>query len=586
MKDQKLMAELLVLLLLLAVPLTAFTTTDVYYVTSDDATGREHSCPLHQICHNLSYYISQPNSYFTSDTTIVFLEGEHSFDDFVNVSNVHNLTLKGQGQWPVAGAEETVMQSTVILTCIRGSGGFYFATSHNITVEGLTIVNCGRFSYNSIAAVMYFNTVNSLVFRKNSIQHMTGYGSFFHNCDNATITNSSYYHSAMCKHGDHTYGGGVGIEYETQYSNTGYTLELSHSNMTKCCNYQLGGGLYLITKPEFPSVKVLFSHLVLSHNTAVQGGGLAVDLLGDGNVTLIISNCVFFNGTGLISNGGIEINVTVESEIIIQNTNLVENIGPATSEIHVAIFAKLADFSMLNSTIVHTETYSNYGVWIQCNNWCSDVKFINTKMRFAKLHQMGLSVLSSGPLSVQMNGCQFEGSRGVPLIVSVTQSQTIIKNCKFSNNTGGLSVIKMLCNGINQCSTVIYSSIIADNKMTGITLIETRSEFIGRNVIQNNRNTEGAGIILSYNSYIQVEGQLYLYDNVVDQHGGAILVLQSILSTPIPYAIPLCSLYFNDNSSSVTFSGNKALKGGSDMYGATLMGCGNNFHGRLVPTPQ
>ena len=122
--------------------------------------------------------------------------------------------------------------------------------------------------------------------------------------------------------------------------------------------------------------------------------------------------------------------------------------------------------------------------------------------------------------------------------------------------------------------------------MTGITLIETRSEFIGRNVIQNNRNTEGAGIILSYNSYIQVEGQLYLYDNVVDQHGGAILVLQSILSTPIPYAIPLCSLYFNDNSSSVTFSGNKALKGGSDMYGATLMGCGNNFHGRLVPTPQ
>ena len=219
------MAELLVLLLLLAVSLTAFTTTDVYYVT---AAGREQSCPPHQICHNLSYYIAQPDSYFTSDTTIVFLEGEHSFDrdDFVNVSNVHNLTLKGQGQWPVSGAEETVMQSTVILTCTRGRGGFYFATSHNITVEGLTIVNCGRFSYNSIAAVMYFNTVNSLVFRKNSIQHMTGYGSFFHNCDNATVTNSSYYHSAMCKHGDHTYGGGVGIEYETQYSNTGYTLEL------------------------------------------------------------------------------------------------------------------------------------------------------------------------------------------------------------------------------------------------------------------------------------------------------------------------------------------------------------------------
>ena len=28
-----------------------------------------------------------------------------------------------------------------------------------------------------------------------------------------------------------------------------------------------------------------------------------------------------------------------------------------------------------------------------------------------------------------------------------------------------------------------------------------------------------------------------------------------------------------DNSSSVTFSGNRAGKGGSDMYGAILMGC-------------
>ena len=73
------MAALLVLLLLLAVPLTAFT-TNVYYVTADDAAGHEQSCPPHQICHNLSYYISQPDHYFTSDTTIIFLEGKHSFD--------------------------------------------------------------------------------------------------------------------------------------------------------------------------------------------------------------------------------------------------------------------------------------------------------------------------------------------------------------------------------------------------------------------------------------------------------------------------------------------------------------------------
>ena len=211
------MAALLVLLLLLAVPPTAFTTTDVYYVTAHDAAGHEQSCPPHQICHNLSYYISQPDSYFTNDITIIFLEGEHRFDreDLVHVINVHNLTLKGQGQWPVAGAEETVMQSTVIINCTRGPGGFYFGTSHNITVEGLTVVNCGGLNN---GVVFYFSTVQSLFFHKNSIQHMTGYGLFVLNCDNVTITNCSYYHSTMCNISDSSpiYGGGVGILYDTQ----------------------------------------------------------------------------------------------------------------------------------------------------------------------------------------------------------------------------------------------------------------------------------------------------------------------------------------------------------------------------------
>ena len=102
-------------------------------------------------------------------------------------------------------------------------------------------------------------------------------------------------------------------------------------------------------------------------------------------------------------------------------------------------------------------------------------------------------------------------------------------------------------------------------------------------MIQNNRNTEGAGIILSYNSYIQVEGQLYLYDNVVDQHGGAILVLRSYCLHE--YLMQFLYVHYTSMTipAPVTFSGNKALKGGSDMYGATLMGCGNNSHGRLVP---
>ena len=49
-----------------------------------------------------------------------------------------------------------------------------------------------------------------------------------------------------------------------------------------------------------------------------------------------------------------------------------------------------------------------------------------------------------------------------------------------------------------------------DNNMTGISIVGKYNivEFIGRNVIQNNRNTEGAGIRLLSNVYISVQGEL------------------------------------------------------------------------------
>ena len=565
------MAALLVLLLLLAIPPTTFTATDVYYVIAHDAAGHEQSCPPHKICHNLSYYISQPDSYFTSDTTIIFLEGEHSFDreDLVHVSNVHNLTLKGQGQWPVAGAEETVMQSTVIINCIKGRGGFFFGTSQNITVEGLTVVNCGGLDNR---AVFYFDTVQSLLFYKNSIWHMTGYGLYVYNCDNVIVTNCSYYHSTVCD----SSGGAVGIEYDTQYSNTGYTLELSHSNMTKCCG-RLGGGVSLITKPEFISVTVVLTHLLLVKNSAQSGGGLGAVMDGNGKLNLTVSNCLFTHGYADHYGGGMYFEVnTIQSLITIQSTDLVENFNHDSSELFYYKFpGEASSLFLINSTIVHTETHSDYGVQIT-GSCCPNVTITNTRIRLTKQDKFGLYITSYRPIetSVQMNDCQFEGSQSVGAIAFFKLTETVITNCTFTNNTGGHSVIIIDCNtGYDiSCSTITNSS-ISNNKMTGITISVGNSivHFRGRNVIQNNRNTEGAGIILQNISQFKVHGELLLYNNTANKHGGAILVKE-----PLFYLLKqssTCTLSFEKTSSSVTFSGNKAAKGGSDMYGAILMGC-------------
>ena len=600
-------AALLVLLLLLAVPLTAFTTTDVYYVTADDA---EQSCPPHQICHNLSYYISQPDHCFTSHTTFIFLKGEHNFyrEDLVHVSNVHNLTLKGQGQWPVAGAEETVWQSTVIINCTRGRGGFYFAVSHNITVEGLTVVNCGGLeSHNK--AVMYFDTVVNLFFLKNSIQHMTGYGLFVHNCDNVIITNCSYYHSALCDNSDYQhayyYGGGVGIVYDTQYSNTGYTLELSHSNMTKCCSVLSeiggGGGIFLqvgtsLLKSRFGPVRVVLSHLVLSQNSASDSYSSPAAGLGavmNGNVSLIISNCLFFHGHAFDQGtGGMDFFVDTGRVVItIENTDLVENEGFLTSEISFDNFnSHDSSLSILNSTITHTETPSLNGVSI--NGCCARVIFNNTRMRLTKQIESGLIFFDqswnsdafnqSSFNSLTMDNCVIERSQSGTALLYVSSIAYLINNCTFSNNSGNQSVIiidnnYLFDNIFTDYCGIVSNCLISDNNMTGIVILKSahRLHFNGRNVIQNNRNTQGAGIVLMNNAYITVSGELLLYNNTAVKHGGAILVIHPLYNSQP--ANSHCTMNLNGVTSSLIFSGNRAGQGGSDVYGAILMGCNATY---------
>ena len=124
---------------------------------------------------------------------------------------------------------------------------------------------------------------------------------------------------------------------------------------------------------------------------------------------------------------------------------------------------------------------------------------------------------------------------------------------------------------------VIADSNISNNSMTGITAIQSDLHFRGHNVIQNNRHTEGAGITMLYPSIMTVGGKLRMINNTAENHGGAILAIpsQKQRSLHIKDGI-FCTFSFpykNYNSSSIFFSGNRAHKGGDDIYGAILMDC-------------
>ena len=566
------MAELLVLLLLSSITTTVMATEvrgKVYYVRPD----YKNSCPPYQKCHRLSHYISRPSIYFTSDTTIIFLEGQHSFDinGLVHINNVHNLTLKGQGEWPVAGPKETVMQSTAIIKCTKARGGFHFDHSTRITVNGLTVVNCGNQS------VFNFSRVMHLTFHQNSIQNMSGYGLLVVSCNQVMITLCSFYHSVHCASPTQYHhllvGGGIGIVYN-QDSNTDYTLELTHSNMTECCSSQSGGGIHLVIKEQIGSAKLLFSHLVLLNNTARHGAGMALVLSHPNEkISVKISDCDFSQGHAAFG-GGIKSHVGSSAIITIQNTKFKENSGHRVSEIGIRCFYSPADMRVLflNSSIQHTTSLSQVGVLI--TGFYTVVKVINTKMTFANHHSMGFSLDCSPPLSciLQMNDSQIVNSRNVPLLFHIShRGMTIFTNSRFSHNTGGQSVISIYQLDYFFNNTFINCT-ISDNTMNGITLFETGARFEGHNVIQNNRYSEGAGITLFQPAFLLVDGELILRNNTADKHGGGILVMQPALSSVIYTTLP-CSLHFIGNSSSIIFSGNRAKQGGGDMYNALLVGC-------------
>ena len=105
-----------------------------------------------------------------SDARITFLEGTHLLDreEPIKISQVTDLTLIGRGHW-VRGPEETIMESTAVIYCTRGRGGFAIYDSSQISIINLSLINCGAFHTNaqvksSITLSENFRTESSLCF--------------------------------------------------------------------------------------------------------------------------------------------------------------------------------------------------------------------------------------------------------------------------------------------------------------------------------------------------------------------------------------------------------------------------------------
>ena len=108
---------------------------NVYCVTltQPNATSCSLCPPKSNHCATLSEYARQAEMYFTSNTTMSFLPGNHALDVSVIVANISRLTMRGR------------FSTDSIATIVRnGSAGFSFTNALGINIHSLAFTSCNR----------------------------------------------------------------------------------------------------------------------------------------------------------------------------------------------------------------------------------------------------------------------------------------------------------------------------------------------------------------------------------------------------------------------------------------------------------
>ena len=250
---------MLYLFVVLSVLYGACSTEGIYYVRPADVS----TCPG-QPCHNFSYYSENSQLFFTSNTTLYFLPGEHILG-YVIVTDVSNITLVG-----MVSAEHTILQ------CL-GEGGILFMNCKEIYMLQLTISNCGADYETSMSSGLGFECVKDLEISNIVVTNTTGFGLFAMN-----VVGSVHIQNSVFTYNTGNSGGNAKFEY-TEASGYG----CPHVTDTLLCiensffaygenwstqHVECSGGVTLAFQSSY-NIDILVTNTTLHGNRAASEGG-------------------------------------------------------------------------------------------------------------------------------------------------------------------------------------------------------------------------------------------------------------------------------------------------------------------------
>ena len=374
----------------------------VYYVTPSNGN---HSCPIEQECHTLSYYIN--NITLPSNLTLLFINGEHIIktNEGLQIEGFNNVIFLGQGQW-VHGFHWSVMQSSVIIKCISNiTTAINISVTSVVQIDGLTINNCHRGIFIASCVNVQLNNL--------SIQNSSHIGLVIENATIVTINSCSFSHN------------GVNVNLISVK-----TITISYSNFTfgYLYNNKESTGLFILNEDSLSheSRRIEINTCLISLN---NGGGAFIHTNITGNQVVIIQNSIFSNNNGSMGVGGLRAWISTikgHSEIVISQVKFSYNIAVRKANFFKPVGADFTIFSGSYSiVIIQNTTFRN-----------------NIAIDIANLGQLYLRLRANGHTKANITQVIFSFTKtnlntigALVHIVSESSCTFIMQNTTFTENS-------------------------------------------------------------------------------------------------------------------------------------------------------
>ena len=504
-------------------------------------------------CHTLSQYANESAKYLVSNTTMIFLPGEHVLKLQVNITNVDNFSMSGEK------GKET------LVTCSGSKcGGFYFENVSYLSIFSLSfssvsksisgqnvhdflLTNC-TFAHNEDTAL--FLGFSSIVFDGNTFVNNSAYdhtqntfwpGSgiavFYSNitlqgqniflnntcvhsvCGGSAIFavkstvylggNSSFVNNAVenrLRAQDNACGGGTLFTIDTNIFVTGSVIfannsvSNTHLEDNTC---QIGGGGALF----YQSNAILSGQMTFLNNHAKGSSGCGSGLYALGTSVTISGSLEFTDNTAGFSGGGMYVEA---GRLYVEGTvSFIHNSGGYGGGMSIVQLKPMlvTGFVILNdnhaNSYICTATRGSQG-----GGWWVKQSTVNI----------------TGEVIVTNNSAQCQGG-GVSFIFSnVFASGNVSVVDNSANNIGG---------GVNivGSNVTLTKAVIVDNfalEGGGIAMELGRLIIRGADILfLNNRASFNGGGITVINSTLNITGSLNLTKNLAIRTGGAIITQSS-----------------------------------------------------------